>query len=274
MAMWRVAGVQFNCKLADKAGNLAIMQLKLREAASHGAKLIVFPECALTGYGLANREEAAGVAETLPGPATEAFAAVCKELNVFAIFGLIEKAGDKLFNAAAIVGPQGFIAGFRKIHMPCIGIDRFLDKGDRPFEVHDLGGLRIGIGICFDNSFPESVRLMTLQGADLVLQPTNWADKAIKNATLVARVRAFENSIYYMAVNRVGTEAGFHYIGHSSITDPGGEFLAFAEHDREAIIIADIDPEKARQKKVVHCAGEYEIDRVNWRRPEMYKGLV
>ncbi|QVL31059.1 carbon-nitrogen hydrolase family protein [Telmatocola sphagniphila] len=274
MSIWRIAGVQFDCQLGAKQANLDFMIAQVRQAAAQGARLIVFPECALTGYGLTDRVAAKEVAEPLPGPATQAMTQVCQETDTFVVFGLIESAGDKLFNAAAIVGPKGLVAGFRKIHMPCIGIDRFLDKGDRPFEVYDLGGLKIGIGICFDNSFPESVRLMTLKGADLVLQPTNWADKAIKNATLVARVRAFENHIYYMAVNRIGNETGFHYIGYSSITDFNGEFLAFAEHDREAMIIADIDPEAARRKKVVHCVGEYEIDRVNWRRPEMYEGLV
>jgi predicted amidohydrolase len=153
-------------------------------------------------------------------------------------------------------------------------VDRFTDPGDRPFAVHDLGGLRVGVAICFDGSFPETVRVMALQGADLVVLPTNWSENAIKNATLVSRVRAFENHIYYAAVNRVGDEAGYHYVGHSSVSDFNGDFLAYADHDREAILYAEIDPEAARKKKVVHCAGEYEIDRLNWRRPELYAPLV
>jgi 5-aminopentanamidase len=200
-------------------------------------------------------------------------AEICKDRNVHAIFGLIERAVEKLFNAAAVVGPAGFVAGYRKVHLPCVGADRFLDPGDRPFAVHDLAGLKVGVGICFDGSFPETVRVLTLLGADVVCLPTNWADAAVRNATLVCRVRALENHVYFMSVNRVGNETGFHYIGQSSICSYTGDFLAFADHDREEILYAEVDPAKARQKKVVVCAGEYEIDRVNWRR-EMYGTLT
>jgi predicted amidohydrolase len=274
MATIRVAAVQMDCKLGDVPANLDTIRSKLNEAADGGAKIVAFPECALTGYGFPDRRTAAEYAQPLPGPATQAVAAVCKERNVFALFGLIEKVGDKLFNACAVVGPNGFVAGYRKIHMPCVGADRFLDPGDRPFAVHDLGGIRVGVGICFDGSFPESARVLTLLGADLICLPTNWIDSAFRNATLVGRVRAMENHVYYLSVNRVGDETGYHYFGHSSICDFTGDFLTFADHDREAVLYADLYPSAAREKKVVVCAGEYEIDRVNWRRPEMYGPLI
>jgi predicted amidohydrolase len=273
MTQWTVAAVQFDCILNDAAANLAAIRRLLHGAADRGANLIVFPELALTGYGFPTREAVESIAQTIPGPATEAVAADCRERNVFAVFGMIEKDGDKRFNSAAIVGPKGVVAGYRKIHLPCVGIDRFLDPGDRPMAVHDLGGLKLGVNICFDASFPESVRVLALLGADVVALPTNWAEVAHRNATLVSRVRALENHIYYVAVNRVGDETGYHYIGQSSITSFTGDFLAFAETDQEAIITAPVNPEAAREKKVVFCAGEYEIDRVNWRRPEMY-GLL
>jgi len=76
------------------------------------------------------------------------------------------------------------------------------------------------------------------------------------------------------ACNRIGTEAGYRYIGRSSIFDPLGSELALADHDREEILFAEIDPAKARAKTVVHCPSEYEIDRVNWRRPDLYGPLV
>jgi predicted amidohydrolase len=273
MTHWTVAAVQFDCILNDAAANLAAIRRLLHGAADRGANLIVFPELALTGYGFPTREAVESIAQTIPGPATEAVAADCRERNVFAVFGMIEKDGDKRFNSAATVGPKGVVAGYRKIHLPCVGIDRFLDPGDRPMAVHDLGGLKLGVNICFDASFPESVRVLALLGADVVALPTNWAEVAHRNATLVSRVRALENHIYYVAVNRVGDETGYHYIGQSSITSFTGDFLAFAETDQEAIITAPVNPEAAREKKVVFCAGEYEIDRVNWRRPEMY-GLL
>jgi 5-aminopentanamidase len=271
---WRVAAVQCDARLADKPANLAAVLAKLDEAAGAGANLIVFPECVLTGYGVPDRPAAVRLAETLPGPATEEVAAACRRRNVFAVFGLLETADDKLYNAAAVVGPAGFIAGYRKVHLPCVGADRFTDPGDRPFAVQDLGGLRLGVNICFDGSFPESSRVLTLLGADLIALPTNWAEKAIKMATLVPPVRAFENHVYYVAVNRVGTESGFRYIGHSSVCDFTGERTQYADHDRDAILYADVDPAAARRKKAVHCVGEYEIDRVNWRRPDVYGPLT
>ncbi|CAN5307000.1 carbon-nitrogen hydrolase family protein [soil metagenome] len=271
---WTLAAVQMDCTLAEPRKNLAAVIERLRIAANAGAKLVVFPECIITGYGYADKASALKIAETVPGPMTDTLANECAALNVFAAVGHLERDGDKLFNACALVGPQGLVSNYRKIHLPCLGIDRFVTPGDRPFEVHDLDGVKVGIGICFDNSFPESVRIMTLMGADIVLQPTNWVPKAIKNATLVARVRAFENHIFYCAVNRVGDESGHHYCGYSSIVDPLGDFLAFAEHDREEILYATFDPTTARNKHIVHCAGEYELDRVNWRRPEMYGRLV
>lgn len=271
---WRIAAVQTDCELGNVAGNLAMVRRKLAEAADGGAKLVVFPECVLTGYCFPSRADAVACAEPLPGPSTDAIAAECAKRNVWAVYGLLESAGGKFYNSCALVGPTGFAASYRKIHLPCVGADRYTDPGDRPFAVQDLGGLKIGINICFDGSFPESSRILTLLGADAVILPTNWADKAIRMATLVPRVRAFENHIYYVAVNRVGNEAGYHFVGHSSISNQLGDYLEFAEHDRETILYADIDHEAARAKKIVHCVGEYEIDRVNWRRPDVYGPLV
>jgi predicted amidohydrolase len=274
MDRWTVAAVQMDCRLGRPADNLAVVRQKLAEAAAGGARLVVFPELALTGYGLPDRAAAVAVAEPVPGPATAALAADCDRLGVWAVVGLLERAGDRVYNAAALVSPGGRVECYRKVHLPCVGADRFVDPGDRPFAVHDLGGLRVGLGICFDLSFPEAVRVHTLLGADLIVLPTNWAEPARRMATLVTRVRALENRVYVLACNRVGDEAGHHYLGHSSVTDVTGDFLAAAEHDREAVVTAVIDPAAARQKRVVTCAGEYEIDRVNWRRPEFYARLT
>ncbi|MCS7269750.1 MAG: carbon-nitrogen hydrolase family protein [Gemmataceae bacterium] len=272
---WKVAGVQMNCRLADKATNVAEVCRKLREAAHGGAQLIVFPECCLTGYGFESRAAVESVAEPLPGPSTELIAQECRRHQVWAVVGLFEASEDgKVYNAAALLGPDGFVASYRKIHLPCVGADRFTDPGDRPFAVHDLGGLRLGINICFDGSFPESARILTLLGADLIVLPTNWAPNARRMAELVASARAWENHVYYLAVNRVGDEAGFHYIGMSSAADYLGNLLYFAPPDVEEIFTIDVYPAEAANKRVIHCHGVYEIDRVNWRRPEMYGPLV
>ena len=147
---------------------------------------------------------------------------------MWAVFGLLEAAPDgKLFNACALVGPKGFVAGYRKLHLPCLGADRFTDPGDRPFAVHDIGGLKIGMNICFDGSFPESSRILTLLGADLVVLPTNWTTNSRKMAELVSAARAWENHIYYLAVNRVGDETGY-LSGESSAADYLSNVLHFA----------------------------------------------
>jgi predicted amidohydrolase len=275
MSEWIVAGVQMDVRLGDLPGNLERVVERLHAAADRGARLIVFPECALTGYCFTSRAEVAAVAEPAPGPATDAIAAACARRDVFALVGLLESTADgRLFNSAALIGPAGLVANYRKIHLPCVGADRFVDPGDQLFTTHDLGGLNLGIGICFDGSFPEASRTLTLLGADLIALPTNWADAATKMADLVCRVRALENHVYFLAVNRVGDEGGFHFIGRTSLCDFAGDFVARADHDGEEIVLGTVDPAAARKKKVVVCAGEYEIDRVNWRRPEFYHALT
>jgi 5-aminopentanamidase len=270
----RVAGIQMDCTLGDRAGNLASVLAKLREAAAGGAKIAVYPECVLSGYGFANRADALAASCPADGPEIHALADACAKLHISAVVGFLERYDAKLYNSAAIIAPDGVRGIYRKIHLPCVGADRFADPGEEPFRIYDIDGLILGVGICFDASFPEAIRTLALLGADLVALPTNWADAARKMAVLVSRVRALENHIYFLPVNRVGTESGFHYIGHGSVVGPNGDFIIQAEHDRETIFYADIDPAVSRAKKIIHCAGEYEIDRVNWRRPEFYGELT
>lgn len=276
MPTWTVAGVQMGCRLADPAANRRAVCDQLAVAAGRGARLVVFPECVITGYGFGSRAETRAVAETLPGPSTDAVADACRRLGVWAVFGLLEHdpATDKLYNACALVGPDGYVASYRKAHLPCLGADRFTDPGDRPFAVHDLGGLKVGMNICFDGSFPETSRILTLLGADLIVLPTNWATTARTMATIVSAARAWENHVYYLAVNRVGEEAGFRYIGYSSAADCLGNLGHRAAEDEEEVFTFEVDPAAARAKRVVTCAGVYEIDRVNWRRPDLYGPLV
>jgi 5-aminopentanamidase len=272
MATWKIAGVQMDCRLGEIGRNLETMRGKLREAAVQGARLIVFPECALSGYCYESKEEAWPHSEPLPGPSTEILAADCKRLNVWAIIGLLERAGSHLFNACALVGPNGLAATYRKLHLPFLGVDRFNTRGDRPFAVQDLGGLRVGVNICYDGSFPESSRILSLLGADLVVLPTNWPTGASSNATYVSQTRALENHVYYMAVNRIGDERGFHFIGRSQIVEYTGDMMVLGSGG-DQILYADIDPDKARAKRVVKIPGKYELDRTADRRPEMYGPL-
>jgi predicted amidohydrolase len=266
----KIAGVQMDVTLGDVPANRSAILDRLARAADLGAKLVVFPECALTGYGFDSRDEARPHAEPIPGPSTEIIARACRERGVFVVFGLIERDGDRLFNACALVGPDGLVGSYRKVHMPSMGFDKLADPGDRPFAVHDIGGLRVGLQICYDGGFPEASRVQALLGADLIVLPTNWPRHAECAAEHQMATRAMENVVYTLAVNRVGEERGFRFIGRSSIHGVGGERLAFAGPDGEEIILAEIDPAKARQKRQVRVPGRHEIHRFADRRPEFY----
>ena len=270
----RIAGVQMDIELGNIPGNLQRMQQRLGEAVDHGANLVIFPECALTGYCFNSRDEGAEYAETLPGPATEAMQRACAEQNCLAVFGLLERDGESLFNASVLVGPDGMLATYRKVHLPWLGVDRFTDYGDREFEVQSVGGGRIGMNICYDAGFPEPARCLALLGADLIVLPTNWPPGAEAAAEYAINTRALENTIYYAAINRVGVERGCTFIGQSRICDPLGRTLAHANHAREEILYAEIDPQLARGKHLIRQAGTNEVNRIADRRPEMYAPLV
>jgi predicted amidohydrolase len=252
------------------------MRSRLREAAGHGARLVVFPECALSGYCFESKEEAWPHAETLPGPASAVLGADCKQLGVWTVVGMLEAIPDtrQLFNAAALIGPNGLAGVYRKIHLPFLGVDRFTTPGDRPFQVYDLGGLRIGINICYDGSFPESARVMMLEGADLIVLPTNWPPGASSTVKYLIPARAMENHVYYAAVNRIGVERGFSFIGQSRIIDVTGDCLAAADNDQATILYADLDPARPRNKQIIKIPGKYELHRTAHRRPEMYGPIV
>jgi predicted amidohydrolase len=257
-------------QLGQPEVNLAAMIAKFEMAVAGGARLTIFPECSLSGYCFDSREEAMPFAESIPGPSCERLAEACSRLDAFAIMGMLESAGDKLFNACVLVGPNGIVAGYRKIHLPYLGIDRFTDPGDRPFAVHSADELRLGMNICYDSAFPESARVMALDGADLIALPTNFPPGAECMAAHVANTRAMENNVYYACVNRVGTERGFPFIGQSKICDPSGRPTAEAPHTDEEILYADIDIQRARSKRIVRVPDKHIIDRFKDRRPEMY----
>jgi predicted amidohydrolase len=273
MPTWKIATVQMDCKLGENAANIDAVNSKLREAAGQGARLVVFPECIVSGYCYESKAEAWPHAEVIPGPTTEALTMECRKLGVGAVVGLLEREGEQLFNSCVLVGPEGFKAGYRKTHLPCLGVDRFTTPGAGPLAVHDLGGLRIGMNICYDGSFPETARVFALLGADLVVLPTNWPEGAISTIKYLMPARALENHIFYAACNRVGEERGFRFLGRSRIFYVNGELLAASEDEQPTIVYADIDPAKAQDKRVVRVPKFFELHRTNDRRPELY-GII
>jgi 5-aminopentanamidase len=276
--MLKIAGVQMDVTISQNAQNLARIVAAVEETTKNGARLTVFPECAVPGYCFDSLDEAREFSERLDGtdssPTVARLTEVCRATESFVVTGLLELDGPRMFNACILVGPKGLVGVYRKIHLPKLGIDRFTTPGDRAPAVHSAGPLKLGMNICYDGSFPELSRVMALDGADLIVLPTNWPPAAECFAAHTINTRAMENHVYYMSVNRVGTERGFRFIGASRICDPTGKVITAAEHDDEAILYAEIDPAWARNKHLIRTPGKHEIHRWHDRRPEFYGRLV
>ena len=266
----RIAGVQTDVTFKDINANLTLLESTLRSETALGTQLTIFPECFSTGYCFDSLEEARSFGESVPGPTTDRVAKLCRELQTFVVFGLIEKSGSDIFNTAVLIGPDGLIGNYRKVHLPYLGVDRFTTPGDRPFEVFEAGGVRIGMLICYDGGFPEAARVLSIRGADLIVLPTNWPPGGTYMAEFSINCRAMENGIYFAAVNRIGNENGFHFIGKSRICSPIGATITSIDNDKGGILRADIDPVIARTKLLVRVPGKHLIDRMADRRPEMY----
>ena len=266
----KIAAVQMEPRLKKKNENLEKITLRTREATGEGAELIVFPECALTGYVFNSRKEALPYAETVPGPTTEKLAELCHELGVHVVVGMLEIDGDRLYNVAVLVGSQGLVGKYRKAHLPFLGVDRFLDHGDRPFQVYRTPIGNIGMHICYDCNFPETARVMALQGADILALPTNWPTGRGNISLYVVNSRALENLLHVVAADRVGVERGSTFLGMSKIVRAGGDTLAEGSRDNEEILYAEVSLAEARQKHIVFKPGEFELDFIGDRRPELY----
>jgi predicted amidohydrolase len=268
----RVAVAQLDPKLGEKERNLETCLARLDEAAASGAELLVLPECALPGYMFESAEEALPFAEEIPGPSTEALAEACRRLGTHVVCGLLERDGDELRNSAVLVGPDGLVGTYRKTHLPFLGVDRFVARGEE-LNVYDTPIGRIGLEICYDLRFPEATRTLALKGADIVAHPTNFPVAARVQTELITVARAAENRIYLLTANRVGKERWAEFCGWSQIVDPYGRRLAEANESDEALLVADIEIEQARDKDYV-VPGDYELYLFGDRRPELYGALV
>ena len=129
----------------------------------------------------------------------------------------------------------------------------------------------IGMHICYDATFPEAARAMALQGAEILVLPTNWPEGREKMPGYVVHARALENRVHFVACDRVGEERGFRFIGRSKIVGASGDALAEAGPDEEELILAEVDLDEARNKRIVFRPGEFEVDLFGDRRPELYR---
>lgn len=272
--------VQTDVAFADLRGNLDRVIAGLDAASLENADLVVFPECMLSGYGFESRAEADEQAlEIASAPLLELAAATRRARPIHLVVGFLESerltdGSRKLYNASALIGPQGVVASYRKVHLPHLGVDRFVDPGLRAYSVHSVGEARVGLGICYDCSFPEPMRVLGLAGADIIALPTNWPVAAERTARLVPAVRSMENHLFFAAANRVGTERGFRYCGLSSIHGPDGIELATALGDEETLLFAQIDLAAARNKRIERTPGAHVIDRFADRRPDFYREIL
>jgi 5-aminopentanamidase len=268
---FRIAAAQYDIHFGDVETNLRAIEGQLASAAALQANLLVLPECATTGYCFESRDEAMPFASTIPGPLTDRLAAAAQHHGMHLVVGMLERDGDRLYNAQAIIGPQGLVGSYRKIHLPQLGVDRFVDPGDQPLRVWNVGQARVGLAICYDSSFPETSRVLALQGADVIALSTNWPWTAIATALLVPPCRSMENHLYFVAANRVGSERGFRFCGRSSICGMDGIELARSKDDQPELLFASVDLAKARSKRIERTVGAHVIDRFGDRRPDFYQ---
>lgn len=230
--------------------------------------LIVLPEFFATGYQFISNEEVQDLSEAIPyGKTTLLLTGISEKKKIFIIAGLPEKRGDKYYNSAIITGPNGFLGVYRKTHL-FFEEKLFFTPGDTGFRVWETSIGRIGIMICFDWFFPESMRTLALLGAEIVAHPSNLVLPYCPHAM---PFRCLENRIYAITANRVGEEKrkngqGYNFIGMSQVTSPNGEAIVRASEDKEEVKIVEIDLNLAKNKSI----NKYN-DLFKDRRPEFYK---
>ena len=238
---------QFRPVRGDPDANLTSIDEALRRV---DADLVVLPELALSGYLFRDRQQALDLADTVPGGWTEALGAMCAGGRLHIVCGLAEREGDRVFNSAVLVGPDGLVACYRKSHLFRFEKEIF-EPGDTGFEVHEVAGARVGMLVCFDWIYPEAARSLALAGADVIAHPSNLVLPHAQRALLT---RCLENRLYWVLSNRTGSEhegdTSLSFTGRSRIGGPDGRVLADAGPDGDALELVDIDPSAARDKRV------------------------
>ena len=216
------------------------------------AGLVVLPELFSTGYQFRSREEVRRLSETVPdGYASLRLREAAALTNKTIVAGIAEKSGRRFYNSSVIVTPEGISGVYRKAHL-FRNEKRMFSPGDTPFEVYNVGGVRLGMMICFDWLFPEVARTLALKGADIICHPSNLVLPYCPEAMIT---RSLENRVFSITANRVGTEeriAGesLGFIGSSQVVSPAGTVLIRAGGKKEESGVVEIDPLEARKKDI------------------------
>ncbi|GHB63790.1 hydrolase [Streptomyces viridiviolaceus] len=261
----RTALLQSSGRPGSTAENLKVLDEAAGRAAAAGAGLLVAPEMFLTGYAIG--DDVARLAEPADGDAADAIGETATRHGLAIAYGYPERAGGTVFNSAQLISADGTrLANYRKTHLfGCFERDHFT-PGEQPVVQTELGGLTVGLMICYDVEFPENVRAHALAGTDLLLVPTAQMHPFQFVAESVVPVRAFENQMYVAYVNRVGQEGEFEFVGLSTLAGPDG--IARTRAGRaEQLVLADADPAFLAASRE---ANPYLKDR----RPGLYGSLV
>jgi predicted amidohydrolase len=238
-------------QLEPSFGDVSSNLVKVRNAVKdQEMDLLVLPEFFASGYQFTSLNDVADLSEEIPnGRTTEALLDLSHEHSFYIVAGLPEKEGNRYYNSAVLTGPDGFIGVYRKTHL-FYEETLYFSPGDTGFKVWDIGICRIGIMICFDWFYPESMRTLSLAGAEVIAHPSNLVLPFCPDAM---PVRCLENMTFAITANRIGTEQRngkepLTFIGKSEIVSPKGKILVRAPDDEEAVMTADINPADAKDK--------------------------
>jgi len=278
----KIGLVQMRC-VADPAENVKKAIAGVREAAAKGANIVCLQELFRSLYFCVKEEyKVFALAEPIPGDTTKLFQSLAKELGVVIILPLFEKRAEGIYhNSAAVIDADGsYLGKYRKMHIP--DDPSFYEKfyftpGDTGFKSWKTKFGTIGVLICWDQWYPEAARLTALSGAEILFYPTaiGWAkeeeaktkEEQFQGWQMIQRSHAVANGIPVVSVNRVGTEENLAFWGASFVADTFGEMLVQASHDKEEVLIADVDLNRSN------------ITRTHWpflrdRRIDAYGGLT
>ena len=263
-------GLVQQANTADRAANIEKLQRHIRQAAAEGAELVVLQELH-NGLYFCQTEDTTvfDQAEPIPGPSTELFGALAKELGIVLVLSLFERRAPGLYhNTAVVLERDGSIAGkYRKMHIPddpAYYEKFYFTPGDLGFEPIDTSVGRLGVLVCWDQWYPEAARLMAMRGAEMLIYPTaiGWesSDTEEEKArqlgawVTVQRGHAVANGLPVISVNRTGHEPdpsgqtnGIRFWGNSFVAGPQGELITTLPNDEETVRVVEVDKLRSEQ---------------------------
>jgi 5-aminopentanamidase len=261
----RTALLQSSGRPGSVAENLKVLDAAAGRAAAAGAGLLATPEMYLTGYAIG--DDIARLAEPADGDSADTIAGLAARHGLAIAYAYPERDGEAVYNSVQLISAEGDrLANYRKTHLfGCFERDHFT-PGEQPVVQAELGGLTVGLMICYDVEFPENVRAHALAGTDLLVVPTAQMHPFQFVAESMIPVRAFENQMYVAYVNRVGREGEFEFVGLSTLAGPDGVARARAGRGEE-LLFADADP-------VALAASREANPYLKDRRPGLYGSLI